>query len=56
MGIKFLEFIKPFCGIIPEVSKPERKIQFRKNALDGDYIVHLFSMLPDSVIRNYVVR
>ncbi|CAD5221145.1 unnamed protein product [Bursaphelenchus okinawaensis] len=33
MGIKFLEFIKPFCGFIPEVSKPQRKIQFREKML-----------------------
>ena len=29
MGIKFLEFVKPFCTILPEIQKPERKIQFR---------------------------
>lgn len=28
-----MEFIKPFCGLIPEVSKPERKIQFREKML-----------------------
>ncbi|CAI4224544.1 unnamed protein product [Auanema sp. JU1783] len=33
MGIKFLEFVKPFCGWVPEVSKPERKIQFREKML-----------------------
>ncbi|KRX60024.1 Protein transport protein Sec61 subunit alpha isoform 2, partial [Trichinella sp. T9] len=33
MGFKFLEFVKPFCGVIPEVSKPERKIQFREKML-----------------------
>jgi protein transport protein SEC61 subunit alpha len=33
MGLKFLEVIKPFCGLIPEVSKPERKIQFREKIL-----------------------
>ncbi|GBP10401.1 Protein transport protein Sec61 subunit alpha isoform 2 [Eumeta japonica] len=26
MGIKFLEVIKPFCSILPEIAKPERKI------------------------------
>ena len=24
--VKFLEFVKPFCAVIPEVSKPERKV------------------------------
>uniref|UniRef100_A0A8C4QCS8 SEC61 translocon subunit alpha 1a n=1 Tax=Eptatretus burgeri TaxID=7764 RepID=A0A8C4QCS8_EPTBU len=33
MGIKFLEVIKPFCAILPEVQKPERKIQFREKVL-----------------------
>lgn len=33
MGIKFLEFVKPFCAILPEVQKPERKIQFREKVL-----------------------
>ncbi|TMS39192.1 hypothetical protein L596_005757 [Steinernema carpocapsae] len=33
MGFKFLEFVKPFCGFVPEVSKPERKIQFREKML-----------------------
>ncbi|CAG2163430.1 unnamed protein product [Oppiella nova] len=33
MAIKFLEVIKPFCGILPEVAKPERKIQFREKVL-----------------------
>ncbi|VDM65468.1 unnamed protein product [Strongylus vulgaris] len=32
-SIKFLEFVKPFCGFVPEVSKPERKIQFREKML-----------------------
>jgi len=33
MGIKFLEFIKPFCQVLPEIQKPERKIQFREKVL-----------------------
>nr|XP_014341883.1 PREDICTED: protein transport protein Sec61 subunit alpha isoform 1 [Latimeria chalumnae] len=33
MGIKFLEVIKPFCAILPEIQKPERKIQFREKVL-----------------------
>merc|ERR550517_1043344 len=33
MGIKFLEFVKPFCSILPEIAKPERKIQFREKVL-----------------------
>lgn len=26
ISVKFLEVIKPFCGILPEVAKPERKV------------------------------
>jgi len=33
MGIKFLEFVKPFCQLIPEIQKPDRKIQFREKVL-----------------------
>lgn len=33
MGVKFLEFVKPFCAIIPEVEKPQRRIQFREKML-----------------------
>ncbi|KAI1708190.1 secY translocase domain-containing protein [Ditylenchus destructor] len=31
--VKFLEFVKPFSAFVPEVSKPERKIQFREKML-----------------------
>jgi len=33
MGVKFLEFVKPFCAVIPEVEKPQRRIQFREKML-----------------------
>lgn len=33
MGIKFLKVIKPFCAVLPEIQKPERKIQFREKVL-----------------------
>lgn len=33
MGIKFLEFVKPFCAVLPEISKPDRKIQFKEKVL-----------------------
>ncbi|MGH0165811.1 UNVERIFIED_CONTAM: hypothetical protein FKN15_051067 [Acipenser sinensis] len=31
--VKFLEVIKPFCVVLPEIQKPERKIQFREKVL-----------------------
>merc|ERR1712106_522463 len=33
MGIKFLEVIRPFCAVLPEIQKPERRIQFREKVL-----------------------
>ncbi|KAL3308388.1 hypothetical protein Ciccas_013082, partial [Cichlidogyrus casuarinus] len=30
---KFLDLVKPFCAILPEIAKPERKIQFRERVL-----------------------
>jgi hypothetical protein len=33
LSVKFLEFVKPFCSILPEIQKPERKIQFREKVL-----------------------
>uniref|UniRef100_A0A673THH2 SEC61 translocon alpha 2 subunit n=1 Tax=Suricata suricatta TaxID=37032 RepID=A0A673THH2_SURSU len=32
-SLKFLEVIKPFCAVLPEIQKPERKIQFREKVL-----------------------
>ena len=33
MGFKFLDIVRPFCAVLPEISKPERKIQFREKVL-----------------------
>uniref|UniRef100_H2ZAA2 Translocon Sec61/SecY plug domain-containing protein n=1 Tax=Ciona savignyi TaxID=51511 RepID=H2ZAA2_CIOSA len=33
MPVKFLELIKPFCAVLPEIEKPQRKIQFREKVL-----------------------
>lgn len=33
MGVKFLELVKPFCQVVPEIQKPERKIQFKEKVL-----------------------
>ncbi|XP_064399121.1 protein transport protein Sec61 subunit alpha [Halichondria panicea] len=33
MGFKVLEFLRPFVSILPEVAKPERKIQFKEKVL-----------------------
>jgi len=30
LDIKFLEVIRLFCAVLPEIQKPERKIQFRE--------------------------
>ena len=26
ISVKFLEFVKPFCAVLPEISKPDRKV------------------------------
>uniref|UniRef100_A0A8C6MGZ7 Protein transport protein SEC61 subunit alpha n=1 Tax=Nothobranchius furzeri TaxID=105023 RepID=A0A8C6MGZ7_NOTFU len=33
LPVKLLEVIKPFCAVLPEIQKPERKIQFREKVL-----------------------
>uniref|UniRef100_A0A672QEA8 Protein transport protein Sec61 subunit alpha-like 1 n=1 Tax=Sinocyclocheilus grahami TaxID=75366 RepID=A0A672QEA8_SINGR len=33
LSVKFLEVIKPFCAVLPEIQKPERRIQFREKVL-----------------------
>lgn len=42
MAIKFLEFIRPFCAILPEIAKPDRKIQFREKVLWTAITLFLF--------------
>jgi hypothetical protein len=53
MGIKFLEFVKPFCSILPEIQKPERKIQFREKVLWTHHALHLLGLLSDPPVRNH---
>lgn len=33
MGIKILDYIAPFVAFVPEIAKPERKVQFREKLL-----------------------
>ena len=33
IAVKLLSFVKPLCGLVPEVARPERKIQFREKVL-----------------------
>jgi len=28
MAVKFLEVIKPFCAVLPEVEKPQRRVSW----------------------------
>ena len=28
ISVKFLEFVRPFCAVLPEIAKPERKVRF----------------------------
>lgn len=31
--VRFLDIVKPFCAVLPEIARPERKIQFRERVL-----------------------
>merc|ERR1739838_613985 len=42
MGIKFLEVIRPFCAVLPEIQKPERRIQFREKVLWTAFTLFIF--------------
>ncbi|KAL4827343.1 hypothetical protein H8958_021475 [Nasalis larvatus] len=54
MVIKFLEVIKPFCVILLEIQKPERRIQFKEKVL---WIIPLFGIMSsDSVDPFYWMR
>lgn len=33
VSVKFLEVIKPFCSILPEIAKPERKVRINKQLI-----------------------
>ncbi|KAA0712823.1 Protein transport protein [Triplophysa tibetana] len=49
MGIKFLEVIKPFCAVLPEIQKPERRVRIHVNI---KHLLHLLMWhLNDSVQR-----
>lgn len=36
-SVKFLEVIKPFCSILPEIAKPERKVYIFYISLNDAY-------------------
>lgn len=42
MGVKFLEYIKPFMGLIPEVAKPQRNVQFREKMMWTAIVLFVF--------------
>ncbi|KAB7505291.1 Protein transport protein Sec61 subunit alpha isoform 2 [Armadillidium nasatum] len=42
MGVSVLELVKPFCGLIPEIEKPMRKIQFREKVLWTSVTLFIF--------------
>ena len=60
MGIKFLEFVKPFCSILPEIQKPERKIQFREKVLWTAITLFIFlvccQVRMKIIIENYFTK
>ncbi|KAL7647107.1 UNVERIFIED_CONTAM: hypothetical protein RMT77_002365 [Armadillidium vulgare] len=42
MGVSVLELVKPFCGLIPEIEKPMRKIHFREKVLWTSVTLFIF--------------
>lgn len=40
VSVKFLEFVKPFCAVLPEIAKPDRKVRI---ILNNIYILKLFT-------------
>ena len=38
-SVKFLEVIKPFCSILPEIEKPERKVSLY--SVDHFFVLYL---------------
>eukprot|EP01133_Synstelium_polycarpum_P007896 gene7896-9270_t len=54
MGFRFLDIVKPFSHIIPEVGQPDRKIQFREKVLWT--AVCLFIFLVCSQVPLYGIR
>lgn len=43
--VKFLEFVKRFCEYLPEVSKPDRKIELKEKVLLTVIVLFIFMML-----------
>lgn len=43
--VKFLEFVKKFCEYLPEVSKPDRKIELNEKVLLTVIVVFIFMVL-----------
>ena len=71
MAVRFLEVIKPFCAVLPEVEKPQRRVGFfqlkffanfsldsisRKGPLDCDYTIHFLGMLSNPALWHYEFR
>nr|CAD7428521.1 unnamed protein product [Timema monikensis] len=51
--VKFLEVIKPFCGILPEIAKPERKIQFREKVLWTAITLFIFLVCCQVLLKHH---
>ncbi|EFA85179.1 protein transport protein SEC61 alpha subunit [Heterostelium album PN500] len=54
MGFRFLDIVKPFSHLIPEVAQPDRKIQFREKILWT--AMSLFIFLVCSQVPLYGIR
>ncbi|XP_014905786.1 protein transport protein Sec61 subunit alpha isoform 2-like [Poecilia latipinna] len=56
MDFKFLEVLKPFCAVLPQIQKPKQKIPFREKLQWTAITVFIFLVLPDSPLWHKVLK
>ena len=53
VSVKFLEFIRPFCAVLPEIAKPDRKVSItvpditKLNSLFANGFLFLVASMSD---------
>ena len=50
MAVRFLEVIKPFCAVLPEVEKPQRRVS--NSTLEKIFYNFFFGTMPIIQINN----
>jgi hypothetical protein len=52
-GVKFLQLIKPFMAVLPEVAQADRKVPFREKVLwTALTLFSFFGLLSDTSLWN----